>query len=155
MHTNFFQYGLFLSFFLSRCFSLSLTSDEVWKLQRFCRSWNLTGYCAAPHQTLDNPPMKVRPFLSKLHSNRASLRRDLCDAGPLLCRSTSGVQCSFLIEHDHGSLVHGRKPLFVGGSIDIYSSLNCRSNKGLVNIVLRPSWEFDRFQKAVANWGRT
>ena len=68
---------------------------------------------------LDNyPPMKVRPMptLSKLHSNRASLRSDLCDAGPLLRRSTSGVQCSFLIEHDHGSLVHGRKPLFVGRS---------------------------------------
>ena len=69
MHTNFFQYGLsfFLSFFLSfllcRCFSLSLTSDQVWKLQRSCRSRNLTGYCAAPHQTLDNyAPMKVRPF---------------------------------------------------------------------------------------------
>ena len=54
------------------------------------------------------------PILSKLHSSRASLRSDLCDAGPLLRRSTSGVQCSFLIEHDHGfpgSLVHGRKPL--------------------------------------------
>ena len=140
MHTNFFQYGLLLSFLLSRCFSLSLTSGEVWKLQRSCRSRNLTGYCAAPHQTLNNyPPMKVRPFansLEKLHSNRASLRSDLCDAGPLLRRSTSGVQCSFLIEHDHGSLVHGRKPLFVGGSIDIYSSLNCRSNKGLVNIAI-------------------
>ena len=75
------------------------------------------------------------PILSKLHSSRASPRGDLCDAGPLLRRSTSGVRCSFLIEHD-GSLVHGRKPLFVGGSIDIYSSLNCGSNKGLVNIAI-------------------
>ena len=40
--------SFFLSFLLSRCFSLSLTSDEVWKLQRSCRLWNLTGYCAAP-----------------------------------------------------------------------------------------------------------
>ena len=55
--------SLFLSFLLSRCFSLSLTSDEVWKLQRSCRLRNLTGYCAAPHQTFDNyAPMKLRPF---------------------------------------------------------------------------------------------
>ena len=58
MHTIFFQHGLSLSFFLPfllcRCFSLSLTSDEVWKLRRFCRSGNLTGYCAAPHLTIDN-----------------------------------------------------------------------------------------------------
>ena len=65
MHTNFFQYGLslsfFLSFLLSRCFSLSLTSDELWKLQRSFRSRNLTGYWAPPHQT-DTTAHEVRPF---------------------------------------------------------------------------------------------
>ena len=112
-----------LSFFLlSRCFSLSLTSDEVWKLQRSCRSRNLTGCCAALHQTLDDyGPMKVRPlanFFEVASKSRFSSKRSLrcqaisCDARPLLGRSTSGVRCSFLIEHGHGSLVHRRKPFF-------------------------------------------
>ena len=117
MDTIFFSIrSLSLSLFLSGCFSLSLTCDEVSKLQSSCRSRNLTGCCAAPHQTLDDyAPMKrsVRlPIFSKLHSCRASLRSDLCDARPLLGRSTSGVLCAFLIKLGHGSLVHRRKPLF-------------------------------------------
>ena len=116
MHTNFFQYYLPSSFFLSRCFSLFLTSDEVWKLQRSCSSRNLTGCCAAQHQTLDDyAPMKVRPlanFFEVAFKSRASLWSVICDARPLLPRSTSGVCCSLLTEHGHGSLVHGRKPLF-------------------------------------------
>ena len=112
--------SLSLSFFLSSFLAVSRSLCEVWKLQRSCRLRNLTGHCAAPHQTLDNyAPMKVRPFANSFEvafKSRFSSKchADLCDAGrrPLLCLSTSGVQFSFLIEHDHGSLVHGRKPLF-------------------------------------------
>ena len=137
MQTNFSQYGL--SFFLSFLPSFSLflaLFDFWWSLKASDLAgreiWPATAQLHIRHQTTTCPWRSVPlPILSKVHSCRASLRSDLCDAWPLLRRSTSGVGCSFLIEHDHGSLVHGRKPLFVGSSIDIYSSLNCRSNKGL------------------------
>ena len=91
MHTNFFQYGLSLSFFfflLSRCFSLSLTSDEVWKLQRSWRLRNLTGYCAAQDQTLDNyAPMKVRRLFA--NSFEVAFKSRFSSKWSLRCWATS------------------------------------------------------------------
>ena len=126
--------SFFLPFLLCRCFSLSLTSDEVWKLRRFCRSRNLTGYCAAPHQTIDNyAPMKVRPFEVQV-TLLFEVIFAMLDHFFVFQRVAWGVL--FLSNMTMEASSTDANLFFVGGSVDIYSSLNCRSNKGLVNIAI-------------------
>ena len=107
-------------------------------MERSCRSRNLNGYCAAPRKTFDDyTPIKV------LLANSFEVAFK-----PLLLEVIFAMQGHFSVVRPvacgvfsyrawpYGSLVDGRKPLFWWSSIDIYSSLNCKSKIGLANIAI-------------------
>ena len=143
MHTNFFQYGLslFLSFFPS--FSLFLALFDFW--------WSLKA----------SEILQVAKFDRLLRSSTSDIRQLRAHEGPSLCQFfRSCIQVTLLFEVIFAMLGHffvvrrvacsvlflssttmeasstDANLFFVGGSIDAYSSLNCRSNKGLVNIAI-------------------
>ena len=145
MHTNFFQYGLSLAFFLSffPSFSLFLALFDFW--------WSLKA----------SEILQVAKFDRLLRSSTSDIRQLLAHEGPSLCQFfRSCIQVALLFEVIFAMLGHffvvrrvacsvlflssttmeasstDANLFFVGGSIDTYSSLNCRSNKGLVNIAI-------------------